>query len=83
MLRWMALTAVLLSGCAGKRCCPPVAPPVFTEPPPPPPPARLFPQDAIVPPVRARVERTFKVMVTERSPYASGPDLGCEMSWKW
>lgn len=82
MLRWVVLTAVLSGGCAGKRCCPPVAPPpVFREAPPPAP--RLFPQDALVPPVRARVEKCFKVMVTERSPYANGPDLGCEMSWKW
>lgn len=97
-MRYLIFAIVFLSGCAGKKCCPPVVPerqfmpppnfvpappPKFIPPPPPLAPPVLFPQETFVPPIKARVEKCFKFIVSENYPYDQGPDLRWEMSWKW
>jgi len=84
-MRFLIFAIVFLAGCAGKKCCPPVIIPErqFMPPPnfvPAPPPV-LFPQETIVPPIKSRVEKCFKFIVSKNYPY--GPDLRWEMSWKW
>lgn len=78
-MKRLLLFAALLTGCCGKQNCPP--PPIIYPAPSPP----LFSPEVIVPePVRTtRVEKCFKFIVAEDYPYANGPDLKWEMSWKW
>lgn len=90
-MRYLIFAIVFLTGCAGKKCCPPIIPEKqFTPPPPtylPPPPPKLppvlFPQETFVPPIKTKVEKCFKFIVSENYPYDQAPDLRWEMSWKW
>lgn len=79
-MRYLIFAIVFLVGCAGRqKCCPPFPP---YEPPPPPAPIML-PQDTYIPPVRNKVQKCLKFIVSENYPYNQGPDLRCEMSLKW
>ena len=49
----------------------------------PPQPAYFPPETLCPPPSQTKVEKCFKMIVTEDYPYNKGPDIKCEMSWKW
>ena len=74
-------------------------PPIYLPPPPTimPPPVLIQPQPAFFPaqpayfppetlcppPCKPKVEKCFKMIVSENYPYDRGPDFRWEMSWKW